>query len=112
MGMIVPFGRYLYETEYLFITMVLMHLAIAYCMMSETFVADKKRVSHQIKQNVPVLVLLGLLVAFFAISFLVRPIGAIFGIVEISIPYFLLSFVSPVVTAVMFLILGNVRMEK
>ena len=112
MGMIGAFGRYLYETEYLFISMVLMHLAIAYCMMTETFIVGKKRALYTIKQRMPVFALLGFLAVFFVTSFLIRPVGAIFGLMEISTPYLVLTLVSPVVTSILFFVLGNVRMQN
>ena len=112
-GMLGFFGRYLYETEYLFISMVLIHLTIAYCTVSEVVNKHSKREKDsKLTNDIPSFVLLGFLIVFFVISFVVRPVGAVFGLIEISLPYLVLTLVPSVITLFLFLLIGRLRIDK
>ena len=107
------FGRYLYQTEYLFISMVLIHMTVAYFFVRKTLKKNKKaNKERKLSGDLAAFLLVGFLILFFTVSFFVRSVGAVFGLMEISLPYLVLTLLPPAITAVMFLLVGKLRIEK
>jgi hypothetical protein len=112
LGMIGVFGRYLYETEYLFISMLLIHLTIAYFAVPKTTKSATKRKKRRIFDNVAALALVAFVGVFALLALLIRPFGALFDMIDITLPYLLLTLLPPVLTAVLMLIIGKLRIDK
>lgn len=99
-------GQYFYETEYLFISMMLLHVTLMYCIRIDNLrrfgVADINKVA----------IGLNIFVALFTLScFTIEPIGVFFDVLEITFPYLLLTLVPSVLCAVLYFIIGNFRLH-
>ncbi len=99
-------GQYFYQTEYLFISMILLHITVMYCIRIDNLrrfgVADINRFA----------IGLDIFSAIFAVScFTIEPIGVFFDVLEITFPYLLLTLAPSIVCAVLYFIIGNLRLH-
>ena len=99
-------GQYFYETEYLFISMILLHLTLMYCIRIDNL--RRFGVAHINK----VAIGLDIFIAIFVLScFTVEPIGVFFDVLEIEFPYLILTSVPSVLCAVLYFVVGNFRIH-
>lgn len=99
-------GQYFYETEYLFISMILLHVTVMYCIRIDNLrrfgVADINKVG---------IVLCAFALLFIFSCFTIEPIGIFFDVLEITFPYLLLTVVPSAVCAILYFIIGNFRLH-
>ena len=99
-------GQYFYETEYLFISMILLHVTVMYCIRIDNLrrfgVADINKVG---------IVLCAFALLFIFSCFAIEPIGIFFDVLEITFPYLLLTVVPSAVCAILYFIIGNFRLH-
>ncbi len=103
-GYIGVMGQYFYETEYMFFSMILLHLTAAYCIR-----IDNARRFGRFCTNRAAMWLIPAAVAFCAICFLIEPVGVFFNVLEITIPYLLLTLVPSAVTAILYFVMGDLK---
>ncbi len=104
-------GRYLCKTEYLFISLVLLHLAVMYCV---RFAGDNKynrKKKFRSNVNKAGVALSAFLVIFFAVCFLARRFGAIFGVFSITLPYLVLTVVPSAIFVLLFELIGGISVS-
>lgn len=95
-------GRYLYETEYLFVSMLLLHLGIMYCIR-----LSNSRKYGSAKRNVFAIALSVFALVFLLVCFAVRPVGALFYVVDISLPYLIMTLVPLAVFLLLYAVIGK-----
>ena len=99
-------GAYHCQTEYLFISMVLLHVTLMYCVRFDNF----KRFGT-IDLNKFAILLDVFSVAFLTLCFAVKPLGAFFDIINITLPYFLFSFLPSLLCAALYFVLARFRLS-
>ncbi len=101
------FGNYLYKSEYLFSSMLYMHLILAYYIRFGSVFAAKAFLKNKIFISLVVGVIL-----FLSISMIIAPVGLIFDLVENPLPYFIASFIPTVVFALLMEFLPTGKKNK
>ena len=102
-------GRYLYETEYLFVSMILLHITVMFCVIFN----NVKRYGMTAVSRTPIY-LFAFCGVFLALCFVFDPLGALFDVSEISLPYLLLTLVPSAACAFLFFLIGDfgIRADK
>ncbi|MBE6531093.1 MAG: hypothetical protein E7679_03235 [Ruminococcaceae bacterium] len=99
-------GQYFYQTEYLFISMILLHITLMYCIRIDNLRRFGEADINRFAIGLDVFALL------FVIScFAIAPIGVFFDVLEITIPYLILTVVPSAVCALMYFLIGNFRVR-
>lgn len=99
-------GQYFYQTEYLFISMILLHVTLMYCIR-----IDNLRRFGEADINKFAIGLNVFAILFMISCFVIAPIGIFFDVLEITFPYLLLTAVPSAVCAVLYFLIGNFRMR-
>ncbi|MBE6596143.1 MAG: hypothetical protein E7641_00590 [Ruminococcaceae bacterium] len=105
MGYVGVIGQYFYETEYMFFSMILLHITVMYCIR-----IDNARRFGRFSVNRAALWLVPSVLVFCVACFLVEPIGVFFNVLEISAPYLFLTAVPSAVTAILYFVIGDLRL--
>ena len=105
-GVIGSVGQYFYQTEYLFISMILMHITLMYCIR-----IDNYRKYGFGSKNRYALMLDVFAFAFLVICFAFDPVGALFDIRTISLPYLAFTLVPPAICAILYFFIGDIRIH-
>ncbi len=103
-GSIGIMGAYFYQTEYLFISMILLHITVMYCIR-----LDNLRRFGTVDINKFAAILDVAAVVFLAICFWIEPIGVFFDVLNITLPYLLLTAIPSVICAALYFVIGNIR---
>jgi hypothetical protein len=98
-------GQYFYQTEYLFISMILLHVTLIYCIRF-----DNLRRFGAADMNVFAVALDISVALFLILCFLIEPIGAFFDVLNITLPYLLLTLIPSIVCAALYFIIGKLRL--
>ena len=99
-------GQYFCQSEYLFISMILLHLAVMYCIRIDNF-----RRFGNININKIAIGLDLFAVVFIILCFSVEQFGALFEIASIPAPYLLMTPIPAAVCAVLYFLIGNLRLH-
>ena len=98
-------GQYFYQTEYLFISMILLHITLIYCIRF-----DNLRRFGAADMNVFAIALDISVALFLILCFLIEPIGVFFDVLNITLPYLLLTLIPSIVCAALYFIIGKLRL--
>lgn len=105
-GAIGIFGQYFYQTEYLFISMILLHITLMYCIRF-----DNLRRFGTAEINKWAIALDAFVLLFVIFCFAIEPIGVFFDVLQITLPYLLLTVIPSVICAVLYFFIGKFRLE-
>ena len=90
-------GGYFYQTESLFISMLLLHVTVMFCIM-----IDNIRRFGKAELNKTALLVCTSLISFLILCFAWEPLGVFFETLEITMPYLLLTPIPSVVCAALY----------
>ncbi len=99
-------GGYFYQTESLFISMVLLHLTVMFCVMIDNL----KRFGKAELNKTAALVCTTAL-SFLIMCFTWQPLGVLFNIKEITLPYLLLTPIPSALCALMYFLLCGFKLS-
>ncbi len=99
------FGQYFYQSEYLFISMILLHITVMYCIRIDNF-----RRFGSISVNKFAIGLDVFALVFIILCFAIEKFGFLFEMAEITLPYLLLTPIPAVVSAALYFLIGNLRL--
>lgn len=93
-------GGYFYQTEALFISMVLLHVTLMFCVM-----IDNLRRFGKAELNKAALLVCGSVFSFLILSFAWKPLGVLLDTLQITLPYLILTPIPSVLCAVLYFLL-------
>lgn len=99
-------GQYFYQTEFLFISMIILHITVMYCIRIDNL--RRFGVAHINRFAIGLDVFS---VIFVICCFIIEPIGVFFDVLEITFPYLLLTVTPSIVCAALYFIMGNLRLH-
>ncbi len=101
-------GRYLYETEYLFISTILLQLSLMYCVR----ISRARKKAKRGGRNKIAIALLAFLAVFVPLCFVIPVLRAAFDLSGISFWYLLLTLVPSAVCVLLFRVIGGIGIYR
>ena len=98
-------GGYFYQTESLFISMVLLHITVMFCVM-----IDNLRRFGKAELNKTAVLVCTSTLSFLMLCFVWKPLGVLFETLEITMPYLLLTPMPSVLCAALYFMLCELRL--
>ncbi len=99
-------GAYFYQTEYLFIAMMLLHITVMFCIM-----IDNLRRFGRAEVNRAAIIVTVSMLSFVMSCFMVEPLAVLFDTFQITWQYLLLTPVPAGVTAALYFALRDFRLD-
>lgn len=99
-------GQYFYQTETLFISVILLQITVMYCIRIENF---KRFGALELNKFAAALDIFAVL--FITACFIIEPLGVLFDVFEITFPYLVMTLIPCALCALLYFLIGKLRIR-